>query len=90
MDPTTFSHEGVQLFAEDQIDIAIAVHGSKSSSYIEAARQRQYRERLIGWLETQPAFALGRQAGLEEELSLRTFPKNAQEKLLELFDQILS
>ena len=85
MDPVAFSRGGTRLFAEEQLDVMFAVRNAKVPSEIGQAKQRQYRERLIGWLETQPRFALGRKALLEEELSLRKFPKDVQGKLLGLF-----
>lgn len=68
MDPTGFSNEGWNLFAEEQIGIMQILSGAASRSEVSGTNQLAWRERLIKWLESQVGFARGRQALLENEL----------------------
>lgn len=88
MDPVLFAKEGLNLFAEEQIDIAMVLSTAKKAGDIDGETQAWYRARLLAWLKVQAGFARGRQALLPRELEgLTTLQKEQVTGLFSRFEE---
>jgi hypothetical protein len=77
MEPETFRNEGMQLFAEENLDIMRAIRTAKSVDDIDEGLQQAYLARYRGWLKFQVVFVEGRRNRLETELAGLT-PEQAE------------
>lgn len=65
LDPVRFLEDGNELFREENLDIKVKL----SSSYILTEREKEnIRERMIGWSNSQPKFAKGREIKFLSEI----------------------
>ncbi|MDO8558000.1 MAG: hypothetical protein Q7S09_02275 [bacterium] len=83
--PEAFSAEGDALFREENLDILDAAHDPGA---LTDAQKEYFRKRMIGWSKFQPAFASGRKALFEKEVSgLSAGCKEALTSLFNRFDE---
>jgi hypothetical protein len=68
MDGLPFLETGDQLFREENLDIDAALRRCRSRADLDGAVLEGYKARMLTWSRSQPAFARGRQALLEQDL----------------------
>ncbi|MDB5189916.1 MAG: hypothetical protein JWN49_242 [Parcubacteria group bacterium] len=68
MDPAGFVRGGILLFAENNVDILLALRDTKNPADLDIITQQDYDHRFLSWLRSQICFAEGRQAMIDEEL----------------------
>jgi hypothetical protein len=68
MDGLPFLETGDQLFREENLDIDAALRRCSRRSDLGGAVLEGYKARMLAWSHSQPAFARGRRALLEQEL----------------------
>ena len=86
MDAEGFGRDGPALFAEENLDLIIAVMRADRRGDIPPAAQKRYRSRYIEWLDIQPAFANGRRARMETG-ELNGFATDVRKRLFTLFSR---
>lgn len=80
--PEKFADEGKRLFREDNLDILEAIGSGENISH---DKQEYFKTRMLNFLRSQPAFALGREVRLYDEI--RSLPPLAQEAIKRLFNK---
>lgn len=80
--PEVFIPEGDALFREDNIDIMVALK-EKGVKNLTQAEMKEFRDRMLRWLEEQIVFVRGREMWLESDLS--GIPEPAKSEVRKLF-----
>ncbi len=96
MEPETFAREGVQLFAEEHLDIVRAIRTASSPDDILEQKQKEYLARYRAWMDFQIKFAHGRQTetlnNLGDQYYYADEPERGQilENLFSRFDESIA
>ncbi len=86
MDPEIYRSDGPALFAEENLDLIIAVMAARKSDDIAPEDRARFRTRYIDWLKIQPGFARGRKQLLENG-ELDGFQPAVRTRIMELFSR---